>query len=94
MIPSKVLIASGDVVIVSIVVRRVLFKARATGRDIARTRAKALRPNGFRAGEVAAAHGGDRWVVAVGSQVWLPMVATLLWVVRRCVSMHERNRPD
>ena len=94
MIPSKVLIASGDVVIVSTVVRRILLKARATGLDIARARAKALRPNGLRAGEVVSARGGDRWVVAVGSQVWLPMVATLLWVVTRCVSMHERNGPD
>ena len=92
MIPSEVLIASGDVVIVSTVVRRILLKVRATGLDIARARAKALRPNGLRAGEVVAARGGDRRVVAVGSQVWLPMVATLLWVVRRCVSMHERNR--
>jgi len=91
-IPSEVLIASGDVVIVSTVVRRILLKVRATGLDIARARAKALRPNGLRAGEVVAARGGDRRVVAVGSQVWLPMVATLLWVVRRCVSMHERNR--
>ena len=94
MIPSDVLLASGDAVIVSIGIRRVLLKVRATGLEIARARGKALRPNGLRAGEVVAARGGDRWVVAVGSQVWLPMVATLLWVVRRCVSMHERNRPD
>jgi hypothetical protein len=43
-----------------------------------------LRPNGLRACEVVAARGGGQRVVAVGSQLWLPTVATLLWVMRRC----------
>lgn len=94
MIPSEVLLASGDLIIVSTGLRRVLLKARATGLDAARTHAKALRPNGLRAGGVVSARGGDRWMVAVDRQLWLPVVGTLRWVVRRCFSMHDRNGPN
>ena len=52
----------------------VLLKVRAMGLDIARAHAKTLLSNGLRAGAVVAARGGDRRVVAVGRQVWLPMV--------------------
>jgi len=56
----------------SVGVRHVLLKARAMGLDIACMFANALRPNGLRASAVVAVRGGDRRVVAVGRQVWLP----------------------